>query len=110
MNRLARRRLADLLAAGQSDRELARAEELYVSLVASDALDHRLWESLARLHGRRNDLLGLEATYRRLRSALVELGEGDDPDRVPDTTHAEAGFRRSARLTDGRSGMTTDRS
>jgi hypothetical protein len=82
MQRLARRRLADLLAAGQGDAEFARAEELYVSLVASDALDHRLWEALARLHGRRNDLLGLEATYRRLRSALVELGEGDDPDRV----------------------------
>ena len=82
MHQLARRRLADLLAAGQSDKELARAEELYVSLVATDALDHRLWESLARLHGRRNDLLGLEATYRRLRSALVDMGEGDDPDRV----------------------------
>ena len=62
---------------------LARAEELYISLVATDALDHRLWEALARLHGARNDLLGLEATFRRLRRALVELGEGDDPDRVP---------------------------
>jgi hypothetical protein len=82
MHQLARRRLGDLLAVGQSDDELARAQELYVSLVACDALDHRLWEALARLHGRRNDLLGLEATYRRLRSALVELGEGDDPDRV----------------------------
>jgi nucleoid-associated protein YgaU len=82
MHQLTRRRLADLLATGQSDDELARAQELYLSLVASDALDHRLWEALAHLHGRRNDLLGLEATYRRLRSALVELGEGDDPDLV----------------------------
>jgi hypothetical protein len=43
---------------------------------------HALWEALARLHERRNDLLGLEASIRRLRSALVELGEGDDPERV----------------------------
>jgi hypothetical protein len=58
------------------------------------------------LHGRRNDLLGLEATYRRLRSALVELGEGDDADRVTDTTNAQESLRRGSRLTDGRSGMT----
>jgi two-component SAPR family response regulator len=83
LHQQARRRLADLLAAGSTDQELARAEELYVGLVVTDALDHRLWESLARLHGARNDLLGLEATFRRLRNALVELGEGDDPDRVP---------------------------
>jgi hypothetical protein len=83
MHQQARRRLADLLAAGRTDQELARAEELYISLVATDALDHRLWEALARLHGARKDLLGLEATFRRLRRALVELGEGDDPDRVP---------------------------
>lgn len=77
-----RRRLADLLANG-TDEQLARAEELYIGLVADDPLDHRLWETLARLHGRRSDLLGLEATARRLRSALVELGEGEDPERVP---------------------------
>jgi hypothetical protein len=81
MQRQARRRLADLLAAGADD-ERARAEELYVGLAEEDPLDHRLWEALARLHGRRNDLLGLEATVRRLRSALVELGEAEDPDRV----------------------------
>ena len=78
----ARRRLADLLASG-TDRQLARAEELYIGLAGDDPLDHRLWEALARLHGRRSDLLGLEATARRLRSALVELGEGEDPERVP---------------------------
>jgi len=77
-----RRRLADLLAAG-TDQQLARAEELYIGLAGEDPLDHRLWEALARLHGRRCDLLGLEATARRLRSALVELGEGEDPERVP---------------------------
>jgi hypothetical protein len=82
MARQARRRLADLLADSTDDDELARAEELYVGLAGDDALDHRLWEALARLHGRRNDLLGLEATIRRLRNALVELGEGHDPDRV----------------------------
>jgi hypothetical protein len=43
---------------------------------------HRLWEALARLHERRNDLLRLEAPMRRLRSALVELGEGDEPEHV----------------------------
>jgi two-component SAPR family response regulator len=82
-HQLARRRLADLLVAGGTDAELARAEELYKSLVTTDALDHRLWEALARLHGARNDLLGLEATFRRLKNSLVELGEGDDPERVP---------------------------
>ena len=74
--------LADLLATGCTDDELARAQELYVGLGEIDPLDHRLWEALARLHGHRNDLLGLEATFRRLRSAMVELGEDDDPDRV----------------------------
>src|SRR5215207_10020366 len=49
------------------DEGLERAEELYVGLAADDPLDHRMWEALARLHGRRNDLLGLEATVRRLR-------------------------------------------
>jgi len=81
MQQQARRRLADLLVSGP-DEGLERAEELYIGLAADDPLDHRLWEALARLHGRRNDLLGLEATVRRLRSALVELGEGDDPERV----------------------------
>ena len=80
-----------------------------MSLVATDALDHRLWESLARLHGRRNDLLGLEATYRRLRSALVDLGEGDDPDRVRIPPTLKRVFDEvRASLMAGR--MTTDRS
>jgi DNA-binding SARP family transcriptional activator len=81
MEHQARRRLADLLASGSED-GLPRAQELYIGLADEDPLDHRLWEALARLHERRNDLLGLEATVRRLRSALVELGEGDDPERV----------------------------
>jgi hypothetical protein len=63
-----------LLATG-NDQQLARAEELYIGLAEEDPLDHRLWEALARLYGRRIDLWGLEATARRLRSALVELGE-----------------------------------
>jgi two-component SAPR family response regulator len=82
MQQQTRRRVADLLADG-NDQQMARAEELYIGLAEEDPLDHRLWEALARLHGRRMDLLGLEATARRLRSALVELAEGDDPDRVP---------------------------
>jgi hypothetical protein len=77
----ARRRLAEMLATGTED-GLARAEELYIGLAEDDPLDHRVWEALARLHERRNDLLGLEASMRRLRSALVELGEGDDPEHV----------------------------
>src|SRR5207244_7723033 len=82
MRNQVRRRLADLLSSG-SEEQLTRAQELYILLANEDPLDHRLWESLARLHGHRNDLLGLEATFRRLRSALVELGEGEDPERVP---------------------------
>jgi two-component SAPR family response regulator len=81
MEHQARRRLADLLAAGPED-GLARAEELYIGLAQDDPLDHRLWEALARLHERRNDVLGLEASMRRLRSALVELGEGNDAEHV----------------------------
>src|SRR5215470_14943711 len=71
----ARRRLADLLAAEGTDQELARAEELYVSLMVTGALDHRLWEALARLHGARNDLLGLEVTFRRLRNGTLAIAE-----------------------------------
>jgi hypothetical protein len=82
MRQQVRRRLADLLANGCED-QTARAKDLYVLLAEEDPLDHRLWEALARLHGRRNDLLGLEAAWRSLRGALVELGEGQDPDRVP---------------------------
>ncbi len=81
MQQEARRRLANLLTDGP-DEGLARAEELYVGLAGENPLDHQLWEALARLHGRRNDLLGLEATVRRLRNALVDLGEADEPDRV----------------------------
>jgi hypothetical protein len=106
MHQQARRRLADLLAAGRTDDELARAEELYISLVATDALDHRLWEALARLHGARNDLLGLEATFRRLRSATGGIRRRRRSRPGTDSANAEAGFRRSACLTHGRSGLT----
>jgi hypothetical protein len=81
MRQLTRRRLADLLASG-TEEQLARAQTLYILLAHEDPLDHRLWEALARLHGRPNDLHGLEATLRRLRGALLELGEGEDHERV----------------------------
>jgi two-component SAPR family response regulator len=81
MQRDARRHLADLLADGPAE-WLERSRELYLGMADEDPLDQRVWEALARLHGRQNDLLGLEATGRRLRHALVELGEADDPDRV----------------------------
>jgi hypothetical protein len=40
------------------------------------------WEALARMHGRRNDLLGLDSTVRRLRNALADAGDNSDPDTV----------------------------
>jgi len=102
MQQQARRRLADLLTKAGTGDGLARAEELYIGLAGDDPLDHRLWEALARLHGRRNDLLGLEATVRRLRSALAELGEGEDVDRVPVPPTLERVFAevRASLLTD----------
>jgi len=78
MHRAARRRLAELLAAGPHE-QLGRAEELYRSLVEDDPLDKGLWEALVKLHGRRDDLLGLESTVRRLRGTLAELGEEGMP-------------------------------
>jgi hypothetical protein len=68
-----RHRLADLYAAGTDDRELGRAVELYTELTAERPEDHRLWVSLLRVQGRRGDALGLQASLRRLRTALVEL-------------------------------------
>jgi hypothetical protein len=79
----ARRQLADLYAAGDADDELRRAQELYIGLAGELAEDERLWAALFRTHGRRGDRLGLEASIRRLRSALAELAEDDDgPDAI----------------------------
>ena len=72
--------LADLYAAGSTAQELTRAQELYAGLTAEDLEDERLWTALFKVHGRLGDSLGLEAAVRRLRTALVELGKGDDPD------------------------------
>jgi hypothetical protein len=77
-----RQRLADHYAAGGDDHELGRAVELYTELTAERPDDDRLWVSLLRVQGRRGDALGLQASLRRLRTALVELGQGDDPDTV----------------------------
>jgi hypothetical protein len=74
--------LADLCSAGASAAELMRAQDLYAGLTAEDPENERLWTALFRIHGRRADSMGLEAAARRLRTTLVELGKGDDPDRV----------------------------
>jgi hypothetical protein len=79
----ARRRLAELLAAGSADGDLRRAQELYVGLTAEQADDEQLRAALFRVHGRRRDVLGLEASVRRLRTALVEFGTDDEPEHVP---------------------------
>src|SRR5262249_57833768 len=42
---------------------------------------HRLWTVLLRVQGHR-DAMGLEVSLRRLRTALVELGQGDTPETV----------------------------
>jgi DNA-binding SARP family transcriptional activator len=84
----ARLRLAELRAAGP-DVGLARAEELYAGLTAEDPLNEPLWVALFRVHGRRGDPIGLEASVRRLRSALVELGRAASPDTVVLSTDLE---------------------
>jgi hypothetical protein len=53
--------------------------ELYTGLTAERPDDDRLWVSLLRVQGRRGDGLALQTSLRRLRTALVELGHGDDP-------------------------------
>jgi two-component SAPR family response regulator len=79
----ARRQLADLYAAGDADDELRRAQELYIGLAGELDEDEPLWAALFRTHGRRGDRLGLEASIRRLRSALAELAEdGDGPEAI----------------------------
>jgi hypothetical protein len=79
----ARRKLADLYAAGDDEYELRRAQELYIGLTGELTEDERLWEVLFRTHARRGDRLGLDASVRRLRSALAEFAEdGDGPDAI----------------------------
>jgi DNA-binding SARP family transcriptional activator len=80
----ARLRLAELLAAGP-EAGLGRAEELYSSLCAEDLDDEHLWIALFRIHERTGSVLSLDATVRRLRGALIELGatEGTDVDHAP---------------------------
>jgi hypothetical protein len=78
----ARLHLADVLAAGPLD-GLMRAAELYVQLCAADPEDERLWIALFRVHERAGDVLGLDSSVRRLRTALCELASGDvDPETV----------------------------
>jgi hypothetical protein len=104
----ARRRLADLRADSVDDDDLRRAQELYIGLAGELADDNQVWAALFRTHGRRRDLLGLDASVRRLRSALVEFGEGDDSDRVdlpPDLAELVEQIRASL---DGRQPATTD--
>ena len=78
-----RHRLADLYASGADDADLGRSVELYTELTGERPDEDQLWVALLRVQGRRGDVLGLQASLRRLRTALVELGQGDDPDTVP---------------------------
>jgi hypothetical protein len=78
----ARRRLAGLYAANGDAGNLLRAQELYVGLTGELADDEQLWATLFRTHRRRGDLIGFEASGRRLRSALVELADDDNPEQV----------------------------
>src|SRR5207237_403392 len=75
-----RLRLADLYATGTSEEELGRAFDLYTELTAERPDDDRRWISLLRVQGRRGDAIGLEASIRRLRTALVELGLAEKPE------------------------------
>jgi hypothetical protein len=79
----ARRNLADVYAAGNDVAQLRRAQELYIGLTGELAEDEQLWAALFRTHAKRGDRLGLDASVRRLRSALAELAEdGDGPDAI----------------------------
>jgi two-component SAPR family response regulator len=77
-----RRHLADLCAEGSQDAELLRAQELYTELTGERPDDDHLWVALLRVQGRRGDVLGVQTSVRRLRTALVELGHGADPDKA----------------------------
>jgi hypothetical protein len=84
LHKEARRRLAELLAAGPEE-GLARAEELYSGLCAEDLDDERLWIALFRIYERTGSSLGLEGAVQRFRHALIEMGATSitDVDRVP---------------------------
>jgi hypothetical protein len=75
-----RLRLAELYATGESEHELGRAFDLYTELTAERPDDDRRWIALLRVQGRRGDAMGLEASIRRLRTALVELGQAEKPE------------------------------
>jgi nucleoid-associated protein YgaU len=77
-----RLRLADLYATGRSEEELGRAVDLYTELTAERPDDDRRWTALLRAQGCRGDAMGLEVSLRRLRTALVELGQGDRAESV----------------------------
>jgi two-component SAPR family response regulator len=74
----ARRHLADLYAAADADDDLWRAEQLYFGLAGEIAEDEQLWAALFRTQAKRGDLVALDTSVRRLRSALVEMGEARD--------------------------------
>jgi hypothetical protein len=44
--------------------------------------DEQVWVALLRIQARRGDVLSLQTSLRRLRSALAELGHGSDPETV----------------------------
>jgi hypothetical protein len=75
--------VSELRAAGTSEADLLRAQELYAGLTAERLDDERLWAALFRVCGRLGDQLSLDLSERRLRTALVELGVGEDADTVP---------------------------
>ena len=79
----ARLQLADLLASRPRG-NFARAEELYIELCGEELDNERLWVALFRLYEPIGSVLGLESAVRRLRAALIELGEApsDDIDAV----------------------------
>ncbi len=67
---------------GSSEEELGRSVDIYTELTAERPDDDRRWISLWRVHGRCGDATALDASLRRLRTAVVELGQGDKPDTV----------------------------
>jgi hypothetical protein len=94
--------LAELRAAGTSEADLLRAQELYAGLTAEQLDDERLWAALFRVCGGLRDQLGLEVSVRRLRTALVELGVGDDADTVPLPPSLERVLEEVRAVLDGR--------
>jgi hypothetical protein len=97
-----RRHLAELRAAGTSEADLLRAQELYAGLTAERLDDERLWAALFRVCGRLGDQLGLEVSVRRLRTVLVELGVGADADTVPLPPSLERVLEQVRAALDGR--------